>query len=196
MSQLADNVQIRTASMNGSDDLVELYFVRLPDGGTRAEGYAKTGHATLETLVADHQKSVTTIDGTAAYTYARLLSVLEKFIAAYQPLEIHSLGDTANKRSGDHPDHIVTGQLANAALTGYHQNYRDTTAMPLKFYEGYPVAQEAINLTPDEQKHKAAAFFAYAATDHNVCKNLEACTKAGSNYGRYIERQYSVTVRH
>lgn len=194
-SQLTDSIAVKTATMNDSD-LVELYFIRLPDGGVHAEGYAKTSHATIERISADHQKLVSTIDGTATYTYPQLLVVLEKFIAAYQPIEIHSLGDAADKRSGDHPDHIAAGQLANAALTGYRQNYRDTTAMPLKLYEGYPVAQEAVNLMPDEQQRKGAAFFAYAQADHNSCKDMAGCDKVGSNYGRYIERQYSVTTRH
>ncbi len=170
-------------------------FLRLPDGNLDGEGFPSTGDVSLKKLLNNSALELTSIDGKATYTKQTLLKMLSQFIAVYQPIQIRTLGDASADVLGDHSDHHATGELMTMALKYYQQTYRDMTAIPLVKYIGYPIAGRPANLSADEEAQKAAAFFAYAQHDSNVCPTMEICESGDSSYAKYLGRRYTLPAK-
>ena len=72
----------------------------------------------------------------------------------------------------------------------YRSVYKDHAAIKFRRYMGYPITSLSPNISPLEQRSKEDAFFAYAAYDHDVCKNMSECLAGDSSYGKYVSRRY------
>ena len=167
---------------------VEIYYFRLPDGGTDGAGFTATGNNSLLQLLADEQKVLVALDESGRYTHRTLVEALSRLIATYQPLEVRTL--SGSETGGDHSDHKSAGLFAAEAIKMYRSVYKDHAAIKFRRYMGYPITSLSPNISPLEQRSKEDAFFAYAAYDHDVCKNMSECLAGDSSYGKYVSRRY------
>jgi LmbE family N-acetylglucosaminyl deacetylase len=168
---------------------VSLIFINLPDGNLSGKGFPATDWQSLAKLHAHELPRLRTVDGQSTYTYDQLVSTLATLMDIYQPAEIHTQGDPSGGPHLDHPDHIAAGQFADLAAIQYDQRrFGDAVTIPVTYYIGYPIQDYETNLSSDDVRQKAAAFFAYGQHDGGVCVSMSACNDA--TYGLYLQRQY------
>lgn len=168
---------------------VSLIFINLPDGNLSGKGFAGTDWQSLTKLYNHDLPRLRTVDGQSTYTNDQLVSALATIMDIYQPAEIHTQGDPSDGPHRDHADHIAAGQFTSLAATQYDQrHFGDALTIPITEYIGYPIQDYDANLSEDDIRQKAAAFFAYGQHDGGVCLSMAACNDA--TYGLYLQRQY------
>ncbi|MEV4641185.1 ricin-type beta-trefoil lectin domain protein [Actinoplanes sp. NPDC049548] len=178
---------------------VEQVYLRLPDGfdGRGSDRYAAQS---LQKLWEGQLGRITTVDGTAGYTRAELISLLHDLLAqaGADVVRLQDFrGDSGpigvDGGDRDHHDHHAAAYFAYAAqrlLTTPHR----TTA-----YRGYSISELPANVTGADLDLKKATFYAYAAFDDLLgCKDDASCdadpTAGGgpSVYRPWLPRQYEV----
>ncbi len=186
---------LTTRTLKGAPGL-SLIFMRLPDGNLDGEGFPRYGNQSLLRLWRSANPghgspsitSITTVDGSATYTYPQLSATLEGLIDAYEPrliatqnfneaLPEHLLGP-------DHPDHLITAYMVRAAQESYLAPHQ------LIAYKDYDVSASPPNVTGTLLGAKQAAFFAYGLHDDETCVDEKSCDET-SEYGNWLRRQYT-----
>jgi protein-S-isoprenylcysteine O-methyltransferase Ste14 len=191
--QITPNEYVTFAYLE-SDAKITLVFMHLPDGGLQGQGFASTHFQTIDKLYSGSISNITTVDGQSVYTVSSLESALTNLMLYFGPSEIR----TQSTYSGgmgpikDHPDHNTVGKLVTVAARNYNLNqYANLTAIPVKYYEGYPIRDNPVNLSGVELNEKEAAFLAYSVYDGSTCASLNLCEEIPTYWG-YLHRQYTL----
>ncbi|HSX15609.1 MAG TPA: PIG-L family deacetylase [Candidatus Saccharimonadales bacterium] len=169
---------------------VSLVFLNLPDGNLKGQGFAASGHESLEKLFGGKIKTLHTVDGQSGYTSQQLVDTLSLLMDIYQPAEIHTQADVASDRYPDHSDHMATGNITELAAAQYdQQHFGDVVSIPVTRYIGYPIHEYEPNVAGEDLGTKESAFYAYGQYDGGTCRDLLQCE--GTNYILYLQRQYT-----
>ncbi len=180
--------RIIQATLQGAPHLTLLYL-NLPDGNLHGEGFTTHNGDSLAKLRTATIPSITSIDGTTAYTDAELTAVLKDIMGKFHPTEVRTQNYSNNILDGDHSDHHATGHYATVAFNSY------AGEAVLKSYIGYPGRGLSVNVLGADLANKQAAFFAYGGFDGAACSSVVSCS-GPVVYGTYLGRQYSRIVRH
>ena len=161
------------------------YFLRLPDGGTEGNGYAGTGHQSLQRLAQGQIRALTAIDGSASYARwtdltATLRAIVDSEREQAPAIHVHVPELDTGRNPGDHPDHYMTGQAALAATEGLSAHRMH--------YLGYSSAKSPENLSAKDRDMKCAVYAVTVAgvlaLDHPMSwQHYDECF-AGRSYFR------------
>jgi LmbE family N-acetylglucosaminyl deacetylase len=117
---------------------VVMYFLNLPDNGT------------LSQLAAGSIASVTSISPVNKYTLAEVKAVIREIIRinnhATAMINLNTQDPDSAWNPGDHPDHLATGAIVNAAVS----EVPAYNCLNLLFYRGYVISGYAPTYDPDE----------------------------------------------
>lgn len=181
---VVDNKLVSVATLKGNP-MVQLVFMRLPDGGQSGWGFTERNYASLASLNSGRLSSLQTVDGHSVYTKSGLINVIAELMIAFKPTEIKTQTPyDAGKMTHDHSDHIETGKFT---LMAYEQ-YTNKETTPIYTYLGYPSSELPTNVSGDDLRTKESIFFAYANFDGAVCRSIESC--GYTVYSKYLDRQY------
>jgi LmbE family N-acetylglucosaminyl deacetylase len=184
---LVSGVTITTTSPL-DDPRILLLFIRLPDGGLNAGGFAATGYQALPQLLSGGIPQITTTDTGQAITLASLENTMAEVIRTYAPQSILSHLPGLDPRSkGDHPDHSATGNLVAGLVDN---GFIDGSVV--QYAIGYPSESMPQNLEGDQLQMKLDAFAAYASHDSVLhCSTATSCLGV-RKFGAWLQRQYLV----
>jgi GlcNAc-PI de-N-acetylase len=165
-----------------------MYFLRLPDGGTRGEGFANCRFQSLRKLKNGQLSTLTTVDGLNTYTSwadvtGTVRDIIRREVRTGCSLWVNSPNPDVRRNPNDHPDHVLAGTIADEATSG--MNCRRV------LYVGYHTARRPANLNATQTANQTALFAAY-------CRSM---TEAGQSSGWqpdhlcWLGRQYSY-LRH
>lgn len=170
------------------DPRVTLFFLRLPDGGLGAEGFAATGWESLPRLLAGAIGEMHMIDTGTAVSLDGISSTLVELYDAYLPETVLAhLPGSAEGTSGDHPDHQVTGDIVMGATDAGRLD-----PVRVIYAQGYPSEWREQNLEGDLLQRKLDAFAAYATHDPVIkCSTADSCLNV-KRFGAWLVRQYLV----
>ena len=191
--QLASNEYVTFANLE-ADSKITLVFMHLPDGGIQGQGFKLNNFQSIDKLYGGSIKTITTVDSQSVYTTDSLESALTNLMLFFGPSEIRTQSTYGGGKGPitDHPDHNTVGRLATVAAENYNQNqYANLTAIPVKYYEGYPIRDNPVNLSGVELNEKEAAFLAYSVYDGSTCASLNLCEEIPTYWG-YLHRQYTL----
>jgi len=168
---------------------VVAYFLRLPDGnGDDGQGYASTGHQSLDRLRTGASPVVTAIDGSARYRgWADLTATLAAILAAERtaaPARLHAPEPDPKLNPGDHDDHRNAGRAAQTVVAA-------SGCVTLTFHDGYDTANRPMNVTGDDL---LAVVGAWGATTSALADNGAPSTW-GTEHNAWLTRQYHRPAR-
>jgi LmbE family N-acetylglucosaminyl deacetylase len=170
---------------------ISLIFMHLPDGNVHGDGFGKSHHESLSSLLEGRLSTIHTIDQQSSYSSDQLVRALTDLMHTYLPSEIRTQSNDVGSAYPDHADHLATGQFATKAYAQYEtEQFNNEVTVPLGYYMGYPIHSLDPNVVGQDLDDKTAAFMAYAALDGSVCHSKHECDVA-SVYGVYINRQYA-----
>jgi hypothetical protein len=164
------------------------YFLRLPDGNMRGEGYSNTGAQSLQGLFLGQNSSVRSVDGDKIFEgWASLIDLLDSVFRSetptgYVPI-IHVMESDSSKNPGDHSDHYhasIAGQAAaqrSCATVYRHDTYATNDR---------PVNVEGENLAID--------IGTWAATASGL-SDKHALSTWEPNHNGWLGRSYSRKVK-
>ena len=175
---------LRVQTLTGAD-LVEVAFMRLPDGNPNGTGYAVTGYTSLERLWTGEIATLPTVDDSETYTRAELLATLSALVAALAPTRIGTM-DSTGEFAGDHSDHRHGALFAFEAQRGLTDDHA------LHLYRGYNINDLPASLAAVERDQKWATFAAYAPHDTSMCGGAGADCLEGGAYGGWAWRQVAI----
>jgi LmbE family N-acetylglucosaminyl deacetylase len=191
--QIAPNEYVTFASLEG-DPKITLVFMHLPDGGLQGQGYKAYNFQSIDKLYAGSISKITTVDGQSMYTLNSLETALTNLMLLFSPSEIRTQSTYSGGKGPitDHPDHNTVGRLVTVAAKNYNQNqYANLTAIPVRYYEGYPIRDNSINVSGTLLTEKESAYLAYTAYDSSTCATLSICQTIPTYWG-YLQRQYTL----
>ena len=167
---------------------VSLYFLRLPDGGLRAEGFESTGWESLPRLLSGTISEMHVIDTGAPVNLDAISSTLVELYNAYLPgMVLAHLPGRAEGTTGDHPDHQVTGDIVMTATDAGQLDQALVT-----YVQGYPSEKRAQNLSGDVLQRTLEAFAVYGKHDSVIhCSSADTCLDL-DRFGSWLARQYLV----
>jgi LmbE family N-acetylglucosaminyl deacetylase len=187
--KLSNNSYITVANPRG-DTTISLIFMHLPDGNINGNGFAASGHESLQRLESGSISLIHTVDYQSVYSSSQLIAALTDLLYTYNPTDIRTQANFVSKQYPDHSDHMAVGRYVKAAYVLYEKEQFDNQiTIPLSFYIGYPVHGMPGNVSGADLAAKEAIFFQYAKFDGAVCNNMDQCNKT-SSYGFYLTRQY------
>jgi LmbE family N-acetylglucosaminyl deacetylase len=164
--------------------------MHLPDGNLFGNGFASSGHESLQRLESNAISVIRTVDGQSVYTSGQLTAALTDLMYSYRPTHIRTQADFISKQYPDHSDHMAVGRYVKAAYAQYEKEQFDNqVTIPIEFYIGYPIHGFAQNVSGDDLREKEAVFLSYAAFDGSVCQSIQQCEQ-NPTYGSYLKRQY------
>jgi LmbE family N-acetylglucosaminyl deacetylase len=171
-------------SSTPSRGLIELVFVRLPDGNVDGTGFASTGNVSLKKLLAGDITTMTSVDGGRSYTTAELRQTIAGLVTQRAP-DLVMAQDFFHANAGptwsDHADHLAGSEFAfwAVAQAGVHT--------VLTAWEGYQAgSSEASNISnPTLLAAKEAAFASYYAHDDQV---VPSAPDWPTTYGAWLVR--------
>ena len=191
--QIVPNEYVTFASLEG-DPKITLVFMHLPDGGLQEQGFKAYNFQSIDKLYAGSINKITTVGGQSVYTLNSLETALTNLMLFFSPSEIRtqSTYNGGSDRIKDHPDHNTVGRLVTITAKNYNQNqYANLTTIPVKYYEGYPIRDNPVNLSGTELTEKEAAYLAYTPYDGSTCATLSICQSIPTYWG-YLQRQYTL----
>jgi len=167
------------------------YFLRLPDGNLKGEGFAATGCVSLDQLYNGRTASLTRVDGSGSFgTWDELVTFVTDIVRteaaatgrANEPVRIHAPDPDTSFNPKDHADHRATGRLAAAIAR--------TSGWSLTQYAGYSIANWPSNISAAAFADKAALFMAYDRM--RILANPEWSTYAllPKPYSAFLSRTY------
>jgi LmbE family N-acetylglucosaminyl deacetylase len=157
--------EVEFATLRGTDAVVELVFLGLPDGGDALHPGALTGlfddpGAVLPTVPADGSP----VPG-AVYDRSRLIDVLVALMERFRPTVVRIQDPRPDPLlAAEHQDHIAAARFASAAFQVYVATATGSAAILLP-YHCYGIADLTANLAPERAAAKAEIFATYAAFD-------------------------------
>ena len=165
-------------------------FLRLPDGGLDAGGFAATGYVSMPKLLSGGIGSIAPIDGGPALSADGLGQTVSELIAAWAPTRLftHIPGAAAALAQGDHPDHGATGDLTRQAWQGIGY-----PVDAVRYFIGYPTQNMPVNIGGDVLSRKVDVYRTYAKEDPVIaCADNTACLNQRS-FGAWLQRSYPRT---
>lgn len=165
-----------------------VYFLRLPDGGVRGQGYGVCNYQSLTKLRAGQGGPISSLDGRTQYrSWADLTNTVRDIIRRETrpswTLWVNSPNPDEHANPVDHPDHLSAGHVADAAT-------RDIPCRRL-LYTGYSNARRPANLNAEQTANQTALFAAY-------CRTMTALGQPSGwqpDHLCWLGRQYSVMRR-
>lgn len=181
--ELAPGMFASVSTLRGSNRVVSLIFLNLPDGNQTGRGFASTRYQSLQRLYSGEIPTMTTVDGASTYTKQQLTELLAGLVERYAVTEVWSQAYTGNLRKHtDHSDHLAAGSFVREAM----KSIKD---VPVYYYYGYTNMARPENVSGDDLQRKYRVFNAYNQFDEGTCKSLEGCDQR-SVYGGHLRRQY------
>ena len=180
-----------TVTRPDGDDRISLSFLRLPDGGLRGGGYAKTGWESLAKLESGELTSIRTLDTGQAVTLDLLSRTIAELVAGYDPTSVisHHPG-FADAAGDDHPDHQSVGRIVTAAVDAGLID-----ADLAQYAIGYPGARHPANIDPALLGRKLEVFAAYGAHDPVVTRDAVDDYLHVRGFGEWLQREYLLPHR-
>lgn len=165
---------------------ISLTFLRLPDGGLDAEGFAATGGAGLTQLINGSATTLTSVDGSTVYDRDRLSATIVELIGAAQPAHVTTnVPHESAFAHGDHPDHSCVGSLVRRLAP-----QAGIAPEAVTYYVGYPSQDEPANVEGAALDNKVHIYETYAADDPVVtCADAAACLSQ-RGFGEWLRRSY------
>ncbi|WP_176132808.1 PIG-L family deacetylase [Hymenobacter sp. CRA2] len=165
-----------------------VYFLRLPDGGTNGQGFARCNFQTLRKFRAGQCSTLSSIDGATTYSSwndltSTIRAIVQQEIRANSPLWVHSPNPDVQRNPYDHPDHVTTGSITDEAT----RNLECRRVL----YMGYHSSHKPANLNPVQTANQTALFAAY-------CRGLTESGQPSAwqpDHLCWLGRQYSY-LRH
>lgn len=134
------------------------YDMRLPDGATSGEGFA--GRGSMSQLRDGGRSTLAAIDGSSTYTSWSDLTTTVRGIIDLEGgnlsspyVEVHAPETNRTTNSGDHSDHIATGDAVQQAAA--------TRSWTISWYIDYRIQFMPVNLTQGAHDLKQLSFYAY-----------------------------------
>jgi len=167
------------------------YFLRLPDGNARGQGFAATGERSLSGLSAGATVTLAPLEGEGAYAgWGDLVRVVAAIVrqeasgagAAGESVRLHAPDPDPAFNPWDHADHRATGQLAAEIARG--------GGYALTRYAGYSTADWPENLSEAQVSDKARLFMAYGGATALDDPEWSAYAKAPRLYSAWLWRTY------
>jgi LmbE family N-acetylglucosaminyl deacetylase len=166
------------------------YYLRLPDGATSGEGFG--GRGSMSLLRDGGIATLTAMDGSTQYnTWADLTSTigaivdLESSNASAPAVVVNAPEYDRVANAGDHPDHLATADLVQAASLSRSWN--------LNWYEGYRTQFLTVNLTQAQHDIKVTAFYGY---DNTMGRGGYGFSQYEAPYQAWLWRDYSRSITH
>lgn len=139
-TELIKGKNVETVTMGN----VVMYYLNLPDNGT------------LMQLSKRDIFSVRSISPVNTYTLAQVKDVIREIIRINNPatpiINLNTQDPDAIWNSGDHPDHLATGEIVSEAVT----EVAAYNCVHQLFYQGYIVGGDAPTYTRDEMEIQVA----------------------------------------
>lgn len=167
------------------------YFLRLPDGNAKGQGFAATGERSLSRLLSGATAPLMPLAGDGSYAgWGDLVKTASAIIrreaagasAAGESVRLHAPDPDPAFNSWDHADHRATGQLAAEIARG--------GGYALTQYAGYSTADWPENLDAAEVSDKARLFLAYERASARSDPEWSAYAKAPRLYSAWLWRTY------
>ncbi|HEY5021256.1 MAG TPA: fibronectin type III domain-containing protein [Gemmatimonadaceae bacterium] len=166
------------------------YYMRLPDGATSGEGFG--GRGSMPLLRDGGIATLTAMDGSTHYnTWADLTNTvgaivdLESSNASAPAVEVNAPEYDRVANAGDHPDHLATADLVQAASLSRSWN--------LNWYVGYRAQFLTVNLTQAQHDIKMSAFYGY---DNTMGHGGYGFSQYEAPYQAWLWRDYSRSIIH
>jgi hypothetical protein len=165
------------------------YFLRVPDGNIKGEGFADTGFQSLKRLHDGAVKKVTAVDGSAVYRgWDDLVRTVRAIIDAERgraPLVQINIAETDPAiNPDDHADHLMTAQAALDAVS-------DLNCVRRVSYVDYASARLPENLDAQQRDMESSVFAVtlagVQAFDHGTSWRHYDGSYVGRNYFRAQE---------
>ncbi|RAK64639.1 T9SS type A sorting domain-containing protein [Hymenobacter edaphi] len=164
-----------------------VYFLRVPDGGGRGQGFSFCNFQTLTKLREGQGGPLKALDGSTQYNSwsdltGTVRDIIRREIRPSWTLWVHSPNPDARANPNDHADHVSAGLIAGTATQGM-----DCRRL---LYCGYDIRNRAANLNEAQKAKQTAMFAAYC----------QAMTERGQPSGWqpdhlcWLGRQYSTLV--
>jgi len=169
-----------------NDPMVDLVFLRLPDGNVNGRGFASTDYVSIEKLASRQLDSMHSIDGRTNYTYTSLIGTLGTILKLDDPEVVFTQVAGGNYSVGDHSDHRTAGKLVMLARAAVYLK------VPVGLFVGYPSNGLQPNLTEEEVAQKRTIFYTYAQEDGAICETSRVCP-FGATFENYLSRSYEVS---
>jgi hypothetical protein len=165
------------------------YFLRIPDGNIKGEGFADTGFQSLLRLHDGAIKKMTAVDGSAVYRgwddlvrTVRALVDAERGNAALVQVNVAETDAAINP--DDHADHLMTAQAALEAV-------KDMACVRRVSYVDYASAKLPENLNTQQRDMESSVFAVtlagVQAFDHGTAWRHYDGSYVGRNYFRVNE---------
>lgn len=171
-------------SVSATHGLLDLAFLRLPDGNVDGSGFASTGHVSLKKLLAGDITAMSALDGGGSYSAATVRATIAGLVTTVGP-DLVMLQDFVHANAGpawsDHADHLAGSVFAFWAVA------QAGTHAVVTAWEGYQAgASQAANISNAALlAAKQAAFAAYYAHDNQI---NPAGADWSSTYGAWLQR--------
>jgi hypothetical protein len=161
------------------------YFLSLPDGNHKGEGFPITNQQSLAKLKTAAIDSINALVDASNYqtqynSWTDVVNTIKQIIeteSATSPED--STVNFINPRTAQHSDHIYTGFSIEEALS--NSNYRQT-----KFYD-YAIMDMEPNVFGDDLAYKTGMFLFYNQTAFEMPNGID---KLKSKYIKWLSRQY------
>ncbi|WZH37461.1 MAG: PIG-L family deacetylase [Microbacterium enclense] len=175
-----------TRFVPSDDPRLSITFMRLPDGGLDADGFAETGHVCVTRLINGSTSTVATLDGSPDYDRERLSATLVELMGAAQPSRVTTnIPHESAFARGDHPDHSAVGSLVRALAPT-----AGIDPEAVSYFIGYPSRNEPANVSGAALDAKVHIYQTYAADDSVVtCADAAACL-GQRGFGEWLQRSY------
>ena len=165
------------------------YYLNLPDGNSDGNGFAATGHQSLQKLYDGRISAITAVVDQAEYatnygSWNDVVTTIQHIVERERQAErnaqywVHYLDPRATR----HADHTATGMAVEELLAG------ETRLRPVK-YEEYLTPSKAPNVSGEDLVRKAGLYLFYAQTAFEWSGRLD---QFDDWHLSFVPRQYRV----
>ncbi|MGB3742439.1 MAG: PIG-L family deacetylase [Castellaniella sp.] len=170
---------------------VQLIMLRIPDPWLGHGWGSLTPLSQLESVA--HTGVLTYAPYPTHFDRNSLIQWLSAVIQAVQPNDIRLMDGSITIpytqlcwrcRGHDHPDHIASARLVQAAIQAMPGPYRSQR------YLGYPSQERPGNLDASQKALKTAVFLRYMANDPRYCARQSKCSRPRGPEAAWVWRQY------
>ena len=167
------------------------YFLRLPDGNLRGEGFPATAQRSLARVAAASGPPLSPLEGSGSYpdmnaVVAVVAAVLRIEAAAARATDaevrLHATDPDTAFNPRDHSDHRATGRAAVVLA--------QANGWTLVQYAGYSTARWPTNLNAERFVQKAGLFMAYDRARVLADPTWSAYAEAPVPYSAWLSRTY------
>jgi hypothetical protein len=161
---------------------VQIIYLRIPDGGSDGKGYETKHGDSLKKLHSREVESITTTDGSTAYTMETLKDLIATVLKQKVPHNILVLDFTKpipedDEHDGEHADHVVSARIVadvveENKIEGRVLGYAGSFMRKL---------DATLNDTMSDFAIKTDAFFQYAKQDEQMVRDTSFYSTVGQH---------------